>query len=37
MDHYLDIRLRPDPYFPEAMLMGALYSKLHRALYDLYA
>ncbi|WP_304526616.1 type I-F CRISPR-associated endoribonuclease Cas6/Csy4 [Halomonas sp. I5-271120] len=35
MDHYLDIRLRPDPDFPEAMLMGALYSKLHRALYDL--
>ncbi|WP_355660713.1 type I-F CRISPR-associated endoribonuclease Cas6/Csy4 [Halomonas salifodinae] len=37
MDHYLDIRLRPDPDFPPAMLMGALYSKLHRALYDLSA
>lgn len=37
MDHYLDIRLRPDPDFPAAMLMGALYSKLHRVLYDLSA
>ncbi|MDT8893133.1 type I-F CRISPR-associated endoribonuclease Cas6/Csy4 [Halomonas sp. I1] len=37
MDHYLDIRLRPDPEFPAAMLMNALYSKLHRALYDLQA
>lgn len=37
MDHYLDIRLRPDPDFPAALLMGALYSKLHRALHDLSA
>lgn len=37
MDHYIDIRLRPDPDFPEAMLMGALYNKLHRALFDLEA
>nr|WP_298250417.1 type I-F CRISPR-associated endoribonuclease Cas6/Csy4 [uncultured Halomonas sp.] len=37
MDHYLDIRLRPDPEFPPALLMGALYSKLHRALHDLQA
>lgn len=37
MDHYIDIRLRPDPDFPEPMLMGALYSKLHRALFDLEA
>ncbi|MCD1651618.1 type I-F CRISPR-associated endoribonuclease Cas6/Csy4 [Halomonas meridiana] len=37
MDHYIDIRLRPDPDFPEAMLMGALYNKLHRALFDLQA
>ncbi len=37
MDHYIDIHLRPDPDFPAAMLMGALYSKLHRALHDLYA
>ncbi|GGC95279.1 type I-F CRISPR-associated endoribonuclease Cas6/Csy4 [Vreelandella lutescens] len=37
MDYYIDIRLRPDPDFPEAMLMGALYNKLHRALFDLQA
>lgn len=37
MDHYLDIHLRPDPDFPPSMLMGALYSKLHRALHDLQA
>lgn len=35
MDHYVDIRLRPDPDFPPPMLMGALYGKLHRALHDL--
>lgn len=35
MDHYIDIRLRPDPDFPAPMLMGALYGKLHRALHDL--
>ncbi|MBZ5488842.1 type I-F CRISPR-associated endoribonuclease Cas6/Csy4 [Halomonas aquamarina] len=35
MDHYIDIRLRPDPDFSEPMLMGALYNKLHRALFDL--
>lgn len=32
MDYYLEIRLLPDPEFSAAMLMGALYSKLHRAL-----
>lgn len=37
MDYYVDIRLRPDPDFPEPMLMGALYNKLHRALFDLEA
>lgn len=37
MDHYIDIRLRPDPDFPPSMLMGALYNKLHRALFDLQA
>ena len=37
MDHYLEIRLRPDPEFPASMLMNALYSKLHRALFDLQA
>ena len=35
MTHYLDIVLRPDPDFPTPMLMGALYSKLHRALAEL--
>lgn len=37
MDHYIDIRLRPDPDFAPPMLMGALYNKLHRALFDLQA
>ncbi|MCH4565218.1 type I-F CRISPR-associated endoribonuclease Cas6/Csy4 [Halomonas sp. EGI 63088] len=37
MDYYIDIRLLPDPEFPAAMLMGALFSKLHRALVDLRA
>lgn len=32
MDHYFDIRLRPDPEFPAPQLMNALLSKLHRAL-----
>lgn len=31
----MDIRLRPDPEFPEVFLLKALYSKLHRALFDL--
>ncbi|MBK1726029.1 type I-F CRISPR-associated endoribonuclease Cas6/Csy4 [Halorhodospira neutriphila] len=35
MDHYLDIRLEPDPEFPAPTLMGALVSKLHRALVEL--
>ncbi|KKW68807.1 CRISPR-associated protein Csy4 [Lampropedia cohaerens] len=30
--HYIDIRVLPDPEFAESMLMGALYTKLHRAL-----
>ena len=33
--HYIDIRLLPDPEFPQAHLMGALYSKLHRVLVQL--
>lgn len=37
MDHYIDIRLRPDPEFPQAMLMRVLYNKLHRGLFDLNA
>lgn len=32
MDHYLDIRLLPDPEFPAPLLMNALFAKLHRAL-----
>ncbi|SEO87810.1 type I-F CRISPR-associated endoribonuclease Cas6/Csy4 [Aquisalimonas asiatica] len=32
MDRYVDIQLRPDPDFSPPMLMGALFSKLHRAL-----
>lgn len=32
MDHYLDIRLLPDPEFPATVLMSALFAKLHRGL-----
>ena len=32
MDAYLDITLLPDPEFPPAMLMNALFGKLHRGL-----
>lgn len=32
MDHYLEIRLLPDPEFTPTLLMNALYAKLHRAL-----
>ncbi|MBK1719358.1 type I-F CRISPR-associated endoribonuclease Cas6/Csy4 [Thiocystis violacea] len=35
MDHYLDIRLLPDPEFTPTVLMDALFAKLHRALVDL--
>lgn len=35
MDHYLDIRILPDPEFPPTLLMGALYNKLHRVLVKL--
>ncbi len=35
--HYLDIQIRPDPEFPTGQLMGALFSKLHRALVALEA
>ena len=37
MNHYLDLRLRPDPEFGAPMLMSALFSKLHRALVNLKA
>ena len=32
MDHYVEIRLVPDPEFPQSFLMNALFGKLHRAL-----
>lgn len=32
MDHYVEIRLMPDPEFPPSFLMNALFGKLHRAL-----
>ncbi|WP_251265995.1 type I-F CRISPR-associated endoribonuclease Cas6/Csy4, partial [Enterobacter hormaechei] len=32
MDHYIEIRVLPDPEFSEEMLMAALMAKLHRAL-----
>ena len=37
MHHYLDIQTRPDPEFPVNTLLGALVSKLHRALVTLEA
>lgn len=37
MLYYIDIRLLPDPEFPEHQLMGALYTKLHRLLVQLQA
>lgn len=35
MDHYFDLKLRPDPEFAPTLLMSALLAKLHRALHDL--
>lgn len=35
MDHYLDIKLLPDPEFPPTELMNALFAKFHRALVEL--
>lgn len=32
MDHYVDLTLLPDPEITQLHLMGALFSKLHRAL-----
>ncbi|GAB4062504.1 type I-F CRISPR-associated endoribonuclease Cas6/Csy4 [Uliginosibacterium sediminicola] len=37
MDHYIDLRLRPDPEFPVPQLLNALAAKLHRALVALKA
>jgi len=34
MDHYIDIRVLPDPEFKESVLLNALFSKLHRALVE---
>ena len=35
--HYIDISLLPDPEFSQVHLLGALVSKLHRALVQLCA
>ncbi|MBO9880858.1 type I-F CRISPR-associated endoribonuclease Cas6/Csy4 [Xanthomonas sp. D-109] len=35
MQHYLDLRLRPDPDLAPHQLLGALYARLHRGLVDL--
>ena len=35
--HYIDITLLPDPEFSQVHLLGALFSKLHRALVQLHA
>lgn len=32
MDHYVDVQLQPDAEFAPAMLMAALFTKLHKAL-----
>ena len=32
MDHYIDIRVLPDPEFTASVLMDALFAKLHRSL-----
>ncbi|MEX1196710.1 MAG: type I-F CRISPR-associated endoribonuclease Cas6/Csy4 [Pseudohongiellaceae bacterium] len=37
MDHYVDLKLLPDPEFPAPMLMNALFSKLHRALVEMHS
>ncbi len=34
MDHYIEIRVLPDPEFHAALLMSAVFAKLHRALCD---
>lgn len=37
MDHYLDIRVQPDEEMRENELLNKLYSKFHKALFDLKA
>ncbi|HHH1370442.1 TPA: type I-F CRISPR-associated endoribonuclease Cas6/Csy4 [Yersinia enterocolitica] len=32
MDHYIDIRILPDPEFSDTLLMEALFARLHRVL-----
>ncbi len=34
MNYYIDIKVLPDPEFPAAVLMNALFSKLHRTLVE---
>ena len=34
MDHYIEIRLLPDPEFAPPMLMSAVFAKLHRGLVE---
>lgn len=34
MDYYVEIKLLPDPEFPDSVLMNALFAKLHRALVE---
>lgn len=35
MDSYMDIKLLPDAEIPASVLMNAIYTKLHKTLYDL--
>ena len=32
MDHYVDLRLLPDPEFPPTLIMNALFTRLHQGL-----
>ena len=34
MEHYIEIRLLPDPEFSDSIILNALFAKLHRALSD---
>lgn len=34
MEHYIDIKILPDPEFTSAVLMNALFAKFHRALVE---
>lgn len=37
MEHYINLRIRPDPEFSSPYLMNALFTKLHRALVELHS